>query len=192
MPENALAIASSLIPIVQSEKATDRGKYEYLCLRACGFGIREALKLCRPQGYTHRTLRRWRAEDERFNQLEQQVPEIGRELRLKYLEISYIRNLTLILNLDRQILTKAVSGEELTRSEAAYLNRLRSVYVPQALAFFEDAWRKVGLDDWNIIEAIHRKQETKVLRMKGKKRARPMPEVVEGEIVGYEPLRPSD
>lgn len=172
MASQAELIASALIPITDGRDE----KYEYLSLRACGFAIREALKLCKR---SYRTLQRWR-EDEQFTSLEKSVPEFRRELAVKYLEVAYTRNLTLVLKHDRHILTKAVTGKELSRTEAAYLNKLRSVYTAEALKTFDQALATRRIDEADWVEMVFEKQ--KVTAVRGKRPGRPLPEIIEGEV----------
>lgn len=142
VPANPVDTAATVIPY-----AYDDSKRKYLAYRSCGFSPRESIRMC---GLTPGCLSNWRREDQVFVDLETRVPEFREKLSSEYVGIEFTRNVRLVMQLDFNILTKALkvkqdgSGDKLPDSEAAmskfeqdYLLRMRQYYTPQQLQIMQ-------------------------------------------------------
>jgi len=125
------SIAKSIVPYNR-----DDSRARYLGLRACGFSIREALKLI---GNGKSALSMWR-RDAQFLDLENRIPEFKKALSLEYAGLEFMRNLRLVFEKDYRVLTKSLRKDgdaELTTQEQAYLLKMRAFYTPQQLQVME-------------------------------------------------------
>lgn len=120
------AISESTIPYF----ADNTKKTKYLSYRACGFTIREALSLV---GISERTRLRYREHDSRFKSLDDNIQGLRTDLANKYVELEFLRNFRLVLQLDFSVLDKEVKGELMTEREVKWLNKTRQNYTPQQL-----------------------------------------------------------
>jgi len=113
----------------------DSRKGKYLSYRACGFTIRESIRLV---NVSERTLRRWRDADPEFAKIDLEgMGELRAKLGDHYIELEFRRNFRLILGQDYEIFNKAVEGQPLTDKEHAYLLKARGHYTPQQLETIE-------------------------------------------------------
>ena len=128
-PSDTESIAESLTPYFGDNKQT-----KYLSYRASGFSVREA---CEMVGITQKTAHRWREASPAFNTYDTtEIGKLRKELGGQFAYTEFLRNFRLIMEKDRQVLTKSVkpeSAEEMTRSEEAYLLKSRGFYTPQQL-----------------------------------------------------------
>jgi hypothetical protein len=120
------AIASTVIPWPY-----DDNKGLYLGYRACGFSVREALRAI---GIGKPAISNWRAEDPRFVELENDLPNIRKQLAKDYVELEFLRNFRLVLEKDKRIIEKAlgyimVRNEETGRMEPAELEKYDQEYL---------------------------------------------------------------
>ena len=122
------SIASSIIPYPRNDD-----KARYLGYMACGFSVREALRMIKK---SKQTLSLWR-HDSTFVSLENRIPEFRKELSKEYIEIEFFRNFRLVLEHDYTVLMKAINKETLAKGDLDYLLRLRSQYSPQQLSLLE-------------------------------------------------------
>jgi hypothetical protein len=128
-PDHPEHIAQSIIPYNR-----DDAKARYLGLRASGFTIKEALSLID----THKsTLSGWRREDEKFVELENDLPSLRKTLGLEYVALETLRNMRLVLEKDRRIIMQSLTDAPLSNSDQQYLLKLRSYYTPQQLQALE-------------------------------------------------------
>lgn len=131
MASDPQAIAESITPYFPDNTK----KTKYLSYRACGFAIREALKMV---GVSQRTVMRWRATDPQFHHLDTLgYSDVKAKLADRYIELEFRRNYRLVLQLDYDVLTKAAWGDEMTTREERWLARVRQHYTPQQLEVLE-------------------------------------------------------
>jgi len=132
-----VAIAGTVIPWPR-----DDDKSIYLGYRCCGFTQKESLRL---MGRSGSLLNGWRRDPE-FAAVEARIPEFRQTLSSEYANISFMRNFTLVLEKDYQVLRKAIGlssangattdllvVEDLSDQEQAYLLKMRQYYTPQQL-----------------------------------------------------------
>lgn len=135
------SIARSIIPYPR-----DDDKAKYLGYMACGFSIREALRMVKK---SKQTLSTWR-HDPIFVSLEDRVPEFRKELSKEYVEIEFFRNFRLVLEKDYRVLMDSLDKDKvLAKEDNDYLLRLRSQYSPQQLSLLEAVVSDSG-DGWNF------------------------------------------
>ena len=146
-----VSIASSLIPYDRDDE-----KSLYFGYRACGFSVRETLKLIK-RSKTWLSLAR---RDPNFKQLEQRIPEFRQELSKEYVEIDFFRNFRLALEKDYRVLMRSLGMEEengekvkMTSDDTAYLLKMRSQYNPQQLGILETVI-KGGGGGWNFAKWV--------------------------------------
>jgi hypothetical protein len=132
------AIASAVIPW-----PFDDNKGMYLGYRACGFSVREALRAI---GVGKSSLSNWRAEDSKFVELENDLPSIRKELAKNYVELEFLRNFRLALDLDYKKLQLAhkliidhETGEptEMTKFDQDYVLKMRGQYTVDQMKALE-------------------------------------------------------
>jgi len=132
------SIASSVIPWPY-----DDNKSMFLGLRACGFSFREA---CRGVGIGKSTVSNWRAEDADFVRIENDLPQYRKTLAKDYVELEFLRNFRLCLDLDYKKLQKAHGlildketgePEELTRFDQDYVLKMRGQYTVDQMKALE-------------------------------------------------------
>ena len=132
------AIASSVIPW-----PFDDSKGMYLGYRACGFSVREALRAI---GVGKSSLSNWRAEDAKFVELENDLPNIRKELAKQYVELEFLRNFRLALDLDYKKLQLAhkliidhETGEpaDMTKFDQDYVLKMRGQYTVDQMKALE-------------------------------------------------------
>ncbi len=133
--------AATLIPYRKNDV---RSRYlGYLC---CGFTDEESLFVL---GMNWKWLELMR-QDSKFADLEEQIPELRKELSREYTEMDFYRNFRMVLEKDHRILRKSLNMElvvddetgemvpaEMTPYDQQYLLRLRSAYTPQQLQLLE-------------------------------------------------------
>jgi hypothetical protein len=128
--DTSAAIARSILPYNREDN-----RAVYLSYRACGFKTKEAMNLV---GLTLERLYQWRRDPE-FKQLEDNLPEIRKQLSTEYINLEFMRNYRLLLKKDCDIITKSMQKDEngdaipLSQQENSYLNKARSHYTPQQL-----------------------------------------------------------
>ena len=133
--------ALSLIPYRR-----DDTRAKYLGWMASGFSDEEALYVLG----LNRTWLELMRKDEKFNSLEEHIPEIRKELSQEYTEMDFYRNFRMVLEKDHRVLRKSLEMEliedeetgemvpaEMTPYDQQYLLRLRSAYTPQQLQLLE-------------------------------------------------------
>lgn len=150
------SIAQTIVPYPR-----DDARARYLGLRACGFTIREALKL---MGYAHSTLSLWR-QTPQFVELELKLPEYRRQLAAEYIALEFKRNFRLVMEKDFLVIKKSldkVRGDDgkyrpvaLLPQEQQYLLKLRGFYTPQQLQILEAlAGLETGSKELNWTELV--------------------------------------
>lgn len=152
-PGEETSIASSIVPF-----PWDDSRSVYLSYRACGFSIREALNSI---GLSKSALTKWR-KDAVFADYENKIPEIRQDLARQYVNIEFLRNMRMVLERDKNILSKALLIDQmnnvfmrkimdkemtadearmqqpfLTKQEQQYLLSLRRNYTPQQLEILD-------------------------------------------------------
>ena len=135
MPEE-VAIASTLIPY-----SRDDLRARYLGYLSTGFSVREALHMI-DRSKTWLSLSR---RDSEFVALEQNIPNIRKELGKEYIELEFFRNFRLTMEKDFQVLKKTLGMEKdeagavipISPYDQAYLLKMRSMYSPQQLSILE-------------------------------------------------------
>lgn len=183
-------IAQSVIPYNR-----DDSRARYLGLRACGFAIREALKLV---GRAHSSLSMWRT-DPVFADLENRIPEFKEELAREYASLDFLRNFRLVMEKDYQVLSKATRKDkdgnaiELSSQEQAYLLKLRSNYTPQQLQVLESLVQaeREGLQAFNFTQFVIEAQKLSA-RVEIESRKVTIKGNGEGDIVELQPLQPAN
>jgi hypothetical protein len=130
------AIASSVIPWPY-----DDNKGMYLGYRACGFSVREALRAI---GIGKSSLSNWRAEDAEFVRLEQDLPNIRKQLAKDYVELEFLRNFRLVLEKDFRVVQKSLGniledGEpaDMSKYDQEYLLKMRGQYTVDQMKALE-------------------------------------------------------
>ena len=165
-PEAQHDTVMSLLPYLAGD-ATEETKAEYLTLRFTGFSVREA---CKVAGIHQRTVMRWRDisgvyYDRKFVELERAASGPGRlELRQEVVRLLFLRNMHLLFRYDYRVISKVLGlfrnddgfVELPTKSELAYLNRIRGQYTPQQLAVIEELSKPEGERDFNISDFLLR------------------------------------
>lgn len=128
VPEE-VAIANTLIPYPR-----DDARCRYLGYMACGFSIREALKMI---DHSKQWLS-WCRRDEQFVALENNIPQFRKELSKEYVEIEFFRNFRYALEKDYRILKDSLEKDVvMSKQDHDYLLKLRSQYTPQQLQILE-------------------------------------------------------
>jgi len=110
----------------------DGGKRaRYLSYLVAGFSVMESIALAK----VHlATIKRWRAEDNGFNELETKaLGELREQLSNQLIDIEFTRNFRLVLAKDFQILFKDAQEKPLTEKEQQYLLTIRKFYTPEQL-----------------------------------------------------------
>ena len=132
----------------------DSDKREYLEYRYSGFTRAEAAQLC---GFSVGRVNDWADEDERFKVADRQLTlqkEERRELRREVLQHLFGRNMKMVLEHDRRILSKATEDwDNLTRDEIYYLVNIRKYYTASELTQMEKLLD--GGDAFNLVQLIH-------------------------------------
>jgi len=131
-----VAIANTLIPYPR-----DDARCRYLGYMACGFSIREALKMI---DHSKQWLS-WCRRDEQFVALENNIPSYRKELSKEYVEIEFFRNFRYALEKDYRVLKASLEPRKddegnvlpMSRQDHDYLLKLRSQYTPQQLQILE-------------------------------------------------------
>ncbi len=129
-----VAIANTLIPYPR-----DDARCRYLGYMACGFSIREALKMI---DHSKQWLS-WCRRDEQFVALENNIPNYRKELSKEYVEIEFFRNFRYALEKDYRVLKASLvtdnfgNSEQMSKQDHDYLLKLRSQYTPQQLQILE-------------------------------------------------------
>ncbi len=152
-----VAIAGALIPY-----SRDDPKARYLGYLACGFAIRDALQLCDRKNPWLSWCRR---EDPRFAEIENNIPEIRKQLAKEYIELEFYRNFRLALEKDYRIFWKSLHPDKmevlkldgtteevnapLTKQEHDYLIKMRSQYGPQQLQIIEAIVSGTSSEEFN-------------------------------------------
>lgn len=150
----------------------DDEKSRYFGYLVRGFSVYEALNLI---NRTKPCLSVWR-RDKTFTDIEARIPELRRELAHEFAELEFLRNMTLVLEKDRQVLRRSLgmekdgSGEPvmMTASDHSYLLRIRQQYSPQQLQILEQLTRSEsgGKGGFNFAEwvATHQSEVTEFSR----------------------------
>jgi len=121
-----LSIAMSLLPY-----SWDSNKARYLAYRACGFTNKEAGKLI---GISQPSISQWRETDPKFVELEDTLPELQSKLQEQFLNMEFVRNFTLVLRKDYEVVNKSLDDERvMTKFDQDYLMKMRGQYTPQQL-----------------------------------------------------------
>lgn len=123
-----VAIAGTIIPY-----SRDDARCRYLGYMACGFSIREALKII---AHSKQWLT-WCRTDSKFKELEGRIPEFRKELSKEYVEIEFFRNFRYALEKDYRVLKQSLTDESMPKQDHDYLLKLRSQYTPQQLQILE-------------------------------------------------------
>ena len=145
-----VSIATTLIPWRK-----DDNRARYMGYLACGFNPEESLYML---GLTVGWLEEQR-QDEGFNTIELQVPEIRKELSKEYIELDFFRNFRLVLEKDYRILKQAIYNEVLPKQSHEYLLKLRSAYTPQQLQILEQVMKGVGSGEFNFAKLVADNQD---------------------------------
>lgn len=132
-PSDPQAIAESLIPVQEGWAQDNRTKY--LSFIACGFSIREAVKLA---GIHQRTVMRWREEEDFRTSENRARGELRAQLASEHINMEFTRNYALVLQKDLLVFQKAVHHPDtMTKQEHEYLLRARNHYTPQQLQILQ-------------------------------------------------------
>jgi hypothetical protein len=169
------AIASTVIPWPY-----DDNKGMYLGYRACGFSVREALRAI---GIGKSSLSNWRAEDIEFCRLEQELPNIRKQLAKDYVELEFLRNFRLVLEKDFRIIQKSLgnileAGEDgrsvvadMNKFDQEYLLKMRGQYTVDQMKALEAVVGQQGgmsftelLQDIDVVGLQRTQTETVMLR----------------------------
>lgn len=121
-----LSIAQSVIPYNY-----DTHKARFLAYRACGFKPREAMRMV---GIRASSVSEWRSLDQLFVDTENNLPNIRKRLSEEFVNLEFLRNYTLILKKDYDVINKSVFMKDgLSNQEHQYLLRARAHYTPQQM-----------------------------------------------------------
>jgi hypothetical protein len=152
------------VSIATSVVAYDRDdeKSLYFGYRACGFSVRETLKLIDRSKAWLSACR----HNPSFVDLEARIPEFRQQLSKEYVEIDFFRNFRLVLEKDFRVLNRSLGFEisedgetiQMTREDNDYLLKLRSQYTPQQLSLLETVI-KGGADGFNFARWISEHQD---------------------------------
>ena len=128
---NTEAIAQAMLPYY-----TDGGKQaRYLSYLMMGFSVTESEQLAKCH---HKSVLRWREEDDKFRGLELQATgELREKLANSILNVEFTRNFRLVLAKDFQLLYKDAVGSPMTQAEKDWLVAIRKFYTPQQLAILK-------------------------------------------------------
>jgi len=105
--------------------------------------------------------------DEKFTELEGQVPELRKELSQEYAEIDFYRNFRMVLEKDYRVLRRSLGMEtdpetgesiDMTLLDHSYLLKLRSAYTPQQLSLLKSV-ASGGSDGFNFADWVSKNQE---------------------------------
>jgi hypothetical protein len=130
-PSDPHSIVESLLPYYSNDTTKNR----YLSFRAAGFTVNESIALAVT---SYRSVMRWRADDPEFKRLDtEDIGHLRDSVGANYLRMEFTRNFRLVLEKDRRILDKAMSGTPLPKEDQQYLRAIRSQYTPAALASLE-------------------------------------------------------
>ena len=140
-PDDTQGIVEGILPYFPD----DTGKTRYLSFRSVGYNVHESCSLTK---ISYRTVMRWRVADVEFRELDTKGLSVLRDkVGANYLRMEWGRNFRLVLDRDSKVLEKAAKGKELTKSEDAYLRRIRGEYTPQAMAALEEVLSANGKGD---------------------------------------------
>jgi hypothetical protein len=108
-------------------------KSNFLGFRASGFKESESLKLT---GIHRKTLWRWRDDDPEFVRRENSLPELRKDLGVKFAHMEFLRNFRLLLEKDYQVIKKSMSNISdpstfMSKFDQDYLLKIRTQYTPQ-------------------------------------------------------------
>ena len=136
------SIASAVIPWPY-----DDSKGMYLGFRASGFSVREAL---RAVGVGKSSLSNWRAEDAEFVRIENDLPNIRKQLAKDYIELEFTRNFRLVLEKDFRVVQKSLGNimvknpetgeleaDDMTKYDQEYLLKMRGQYTVDQIKALE-------------------------------------------------------
>ncbi len=153
-----MSMSDLLGPVMAIIPLHTPAQHLYLCYRASGFSIREALAL---SDMSLRTLHRWRTE-EQFSRDEAEIPAKRKELSKELASLEFTRNLLMALRYDAGILRRAVAGASLSRDEQSYLRQIRGLYTPQQWQALESLFAgQAEIPDFiSLVRSIQKRQIT--------------------------------
>ena len=113
-------------------------KAAYLALRSCGFPVKQALDFI---DRTHATLTNWRKNDVIFKRIEDyHLEKLQKETSLEVTRLTFLRNLTLLMNKDLAVIAKGLGDlEQLSPRDYDYFRNIRRLYTPDQLLALEKA-----------------------------------------------------
>lgn len=170
-PAEVQNMIESIIPYMDGGTDTGAKKAKYLGYRACNFGVLESCELA---GFTKRTLDNYRADDKKFVELEDSLPQFRKDLRHDILNMEFARNFRMVLENDFRIFKKFKdTPDKLTEDEHKYLIKARSHYTPQQLEILESM--KAGEGTGNPLTFIQ------IVMNRAKRKDSDNQDVIEGE-----------
>ncbi len=157
-----VSAAISLIPYRHDDL-----RAKYLGWVSSGFSDEEALYVL---GLNRGWLELMR-QDSKFTELEENIPELRKELSKEYTEMDFYRNFRMVLEKDHRILRKSLEMEMvededtgemvpdvMTKYDQEYLLKLRGAYTPQQLQLLETVVSGKG-GDFNFAEWVKANQD---------------------------------